>query len=246
MQEVQEVTIKYKDLARSASNIFFCLLSLSKIHYLYHFSLQFFMDIIHFLLNENEGLKGIAFKKKDVRLKFLKDELFKMIYERVGNSLLNKDTFLFVMRLAQIKLGSICQKEFNNLIKESNIVESKLSKSLLDGKLSDYQRKLIEEISAQDRYNNLIHDLEENSSSWYNLIQNPFEEQNIPASWLNENYEQNLVERVSDFEFTISTYLRDMTILRIFRPDVLNFFSRKFINSVLGENFMDINLLEME
>jgi len=100
------------------------------------------------LLNENKGLKEIDFKKKEARLKFLKDEMFKMVYERVGNSLLNKDSFLFVMRLAQIKLGSVCVKEFTNLIKESNIVESRLSKSLLDGKLTSYQLKLIEEISV--------------------------------------------------------------------------------------------------
>jgi dynein heavy chain 1 len=50
LAEVEAVTNGYKPLAESASKIFFAMLGMSNLHYLYEYSLQFFMDTIFNLL----------------------------------------------------------------------------------------------------------------------------------------------------------------------------------------------------
>lgn len=53
LNEVLAVTNSYKPLAQAASKIYFSMLSMANLYYLYEYSLQFFMDIIFNLL-ENE------------------------------------------------------------------------------------------------------------------------------------------------------------------------------------------------
>ncbi len=49
--EVNETSKVYEPVSKAASRIFFTLQSLGSVHFLYQFSLQFFMDIIHSLLS---------------------------------------------------------------------------------------------------------------------------------------------------------------------------------------------------
>jgi len=56
MGEIEEVTREYVPLANMASRIFFSLDSLSEIHFLYQYSLQFFMDILFSVINKSEKL----------------------------------------------------------------------------------------------------------------------------------------------------------------------------------------------
>jgi len=46
MKEVEIVTEEYVPLANMASRLFFTLDSMSSIHFLYQYSLQYFMDIL--------------------------------------------------------------------------------------------------------------------------------------------------------------------------------------------------------
>ena len=56
MNDVLTVTQTYVPLASSTSKIFFSLQSLANIHYLYQFSLAFFMDTVYYVLNKSENL----------------------------------------------------------------------------------------------------------------------------------------------------------------------------------------------
>ena len=46
MKEVEEVTEEYIPLANMASRLYFSLDSMSSIHFLYQYSLQYFMEIL--------------------------------------------------------------------------------------------------------------------------------------------------------------------------------------------------------
>jgi len=59
MSEVETVTDGYKPIAEAASKVYFALESMSNLHYLYEYSLAFFMDTIMKLLDNDEKLKKI-------------------------------------------------------------------------------------------------------------------------------------------------------------------------------------------
>jgi dynein heavy chain 1 len=60
MNEVNTVTNGYKFIAEAASKIFFALESMSSLHYLYEYSLNFFMDTVLKLLDSDEKLSKIS------------------------------------------------------------------------------------------------------------------------------------------------------------------------------------------
>lgn len=104
LAEVETVTNGYKPLAQAASKIFFALLGMSNLHYLYEYSLQFFMDTIFSLLENEERLNTIPKKEFDKRKSMINHLLFERLFLRVCNSLLSKDINIFALKLAEIKL----------------------------------------------------------------------------------------------------------------------------------------------
>ena len=67
--------------------------------------------------------------------------LFEKIFQRVSNSLLARDLIIFSLKLVQIKLPYNVRELFNLLIKPPTIMNTKLSKNFLKGKLSEDQLK---------------------------------------------------------------------------------------------------------
>jgi len=59
LEEIQEVTNEYEQLAKMTTRIFFTLDSMGIINYLYQYSLQHFMDVVFDVLNENADVKAI-------------------------------------------------------------------------------------------------------------------------------------------------------------------------------------------
>ena len=53
MQEVIQITNKYLPLAEASSSIYFSMIGLNILHYLYEFSLDFYMESIFALLRNN-------------------------------------------------------------------------------------------------------------------------------------------------------------------------------------------------
>ena len=96
MNEVRNVTDAYLPLAVATSKVYFSLVGMSNIHYLYEYSLQFFMSIIFDLISKNEKLTKIGKNEVDKRLAIIFEELFIEIYKRISNSLIsqvNKNLF---------------------------------------------------------------------------------------------------------------------------------------------------------
>jgi dynein heavy chain 1 len=60
MAEVNNVTNGYKYIAEASSKIFFALESMSALHYLYEYSLNFFLDTVFKLLEADEKLAKVS------------------------------------------------------------------------------------------------------------------------------------------------------------------------------------------
>lgn len=59
MHEVTEITNKYFPLAEASSSIYFAMIGLNTLHYLYEFSLDFYMESIFSLLRNNQDLQKV-------------------------------------------------------------------------------------------------------------------------------------------------------------------------------------------
>ena len=123
MKELETTMNQYSPIANKSSRIFFALDTLETIHYLYRYSLTFFMDVLSFIINSKE-LSEIPKTSFDERQAKIISMLFIEIYHRVGYSLLNKDQLILAMRLAQINLGDKFKTEINLLLKKSKGTES--------------------------------------------------------------------------------------------------------------------------
>lgn len=70
------VAVSYLIISQACSSIYFTLESLHQMHFLYQYSLQFFMDIFHSVLSANENLNGV--KDCSERLAIITKDLFQV------------------------------------------------------------------------------------------------------------------------------------------------------------------------
>jgi dynein heavy chain 1 len=109
MEEIEEVSNEYRPFARSCSAVYFSLENLGQVHFLYQYSLMFFLDIADkILFKQSNEVKAETNPKK--RLQMINKELFYLVYNRVARGLLHQDQIGFALRLAQcareVELGS--------------------------------------------------------------------------------------------------------------------------------------------
>lgn len=76
MSEVETVSQQYVALAQSCSNIYFTLESMNQVHFLYHYSLQFLLDVFSHVLSKNPHLKDV--RDYAQRLKVITKDLFQV------------------------------------------------------------------------------------------------------------------------------------------------------------------------
>lgn len=87
MQEVIETSNQYMPLAIAGSRIYFAMEALSSIHFLYQFSLQFFMDTL-FQILDDEDLKQISKEDYTKRLELIHENIFNHMFNSVSVGLL--------------------------------------------------------------------------------------------------------------------------------------------------------------
>eukprot|EP01015_Nassula_variabilis_P036963 TRINITY_DN967_c0_g2_i6.p1 TRINITY_DN967_c0_g2~~TRINITY_DN967_c0_g2_i6.p1 ORF type:complete len:1103 (-),score=250.87 TRINITY_DN967_c0_g2_i6:90-3398(-) len=246
MEEVTTVTNTYVELSKFSSRMFFAMQSLSNVHYLYQFSLSFFMDTLFNLITKDENLKKIDKSEPQKRLAFIYDELFIQTYHRIANSLLNNDKLIFALRLAQIKLPLSLHDHFNLIIKPCKVIETKLSNTIIDGKLKYSQLQLLEEFSYMDRYKNLVAHLNNNTAQWLAFLDDPNPDERIPSGWENEEYENSENSKLNPFEREVSLICRDLAIIKLFRSDKFSVVASNFVKKVLGNNILDVPPVDMK
>lgn len=70
-----------------SSKIFFSLDSMSQIHYLYQYSLQYFMEILFSVIQKSEKLAQVPKSNFEKRREVLTQEFFDKTYENVSKGL---------------------------------------------------------------------------------------------------------------------------------------------------------------
>ena len=243
MKELESTMNEYAPLANKASRIFFALDSLEVIHYLYRYSLSFFMDILNYVIISKE-VQEVPKNQYAIRQAKIIQILFKEIYHRVGYSLLNKDKALLAMRLAQINLGDKFKNEINLLLKiNSNIMNdaSDISSDILGGKLTLNQKKQLSELNKSEPFTGLVSEITSNSEAWNNFYNDAFAENSIPVEFLNKHKENISNEK----DQKIFDEITKSILLLVIRPDRMLNSIQSFLKEVFNEELVNIPELDL-
>jgi dynein heavy chain 1 len=245
MAEVEHVSGLYQPLALSCATIYFTLEQLSALHFLYHFSLQFFLDIVDFVLNTPNAAPTDAdaaipeAELQDVRLKALTTKFFSVVVARVSRSLLQEDKLLFAIRLAQIRLSGTpddpSTEELDMLLRRTNVpaaggpaVSAEVAALT---SISAKQQRELQHVGGMKKYEGLIPHLGANAAAWTAWAKAKDDVTPMPEGW--EGPEK--FEKGASKDTTIS-FMR-LLVSRVVRPDMLLSFAVVFVTNVFGEGF---------
>ena len=245
MRDLETTMNEYAPIATKSSRIFFALDTLEIIHYLYRYSLSFFMDVLNFVINSKE-LNEIDKSKYSERQEKIIKMLFIEIYHRVGYSLLNKDKLILAMRLAQINLGDKFKNEINLLLKiNSNIMNdaSDISESLLNGKLTLNQRKQISELNNNEPFTSLLNELSSHESDWIKFLNEPQAESAIPQTFIEKIINNSSIS--NDKDKKIFEGLCKSILLLVFRPDRMMNSIQSVLKDIFNDEFISIPELDL-
>ena len=87
MADIENTSKLYLPLSSACSHVYFTIEGLHQVHFLYQFSLQFFLDIYHSLMVDPQ-LEGI--KEPTARLAIITQNLYSTCYERVTRGVLHQ------------------------------------------------------------------------------------------------------------------------------------------------------------
>ncbi|XP_012579828.1 PREDICTED: cytoplasmic dynein 1 heavy chain 1, partial [Condylura cristata] len=230
MQEVETVSQQYLPLSTACSSIYFTMESLKQIHFLYQYSLQFFLDIYHNVLYENPNLKGITDHTQ--RLSIITKDLFQVAFNRVARGMLHQDHITFAMLLARIKLkGTVGEPtydaEFQHFLRGKEIVLSAGATPKVQG-LTVEQAEAVVRLSCLPAFKDLIAKVQADDQFgiW---LDSSSPEQTVPYLWSEDTPAT-----------PIGQAIHRLLLIQAFRPDRLLAMAHMFVSTNLGESFMSI------
>lgn len=227
MEEIETVSHQYIPLAQSCSSIYFTLESLNQVHFLYQFSLQFFLDIFTAVLMENPHLKDV--KEYNQRLSVITSDLFKVTYNRVSRGMLHQDRITFAILLARIHLRQSANEitydlEFQHFLRGQESVVVDVPNIDIPG-LSPQQLQAVKRLTNLPAFVNLVKKTQGNVDfqAWLNTAS---PEVDIPVVW-------DDTKQLS----SIGQSMYRLLMIQTFRPDRLIACCNLFVQSVLGSTF---------
>ncbi|XP_075232643.1 dynein heavy chain, cytoplasmic isoform X3 [Lycorma delicatula] len=225
--EIETVSQQYKPLSQACSNMYFTMDSLNQIHFLYQYSLQFFLDIFSSVLLNNPKLDSLS--DYNTRLTTITKDLFAVCYERVARGMLHTDRLTLAILLCRIHLKGVpsepsLDQEFQFFLRGKEGVLNARAPAI--GGLSQ------EQLDAMLRLTTRL-------STFKNLTKKI---QDMPefSAWLQQSTPENCVPRLWEEEKPLSpigSAMYQLLLIQAFRPDRVIAASHILVSTVLGEGF---------
>ncbi|XP_033735277.1 cytoplasmic dynein 1 heavy chain 1-like isoform X2 [Pecten maximus] len=227
MAEVEAVSQQYVPLAQSCSSIYFALEGLKQVHFLYQYSLQFFLEIFHSVLS-SDNLKGM--KEYSARLSSITNNIFTETFGRVGRGMLYQDRITFAIQMCRIFLKGFkgentYEDEFNYFLRNQEAVLTEKPVSTIQGLTAQQQASMLR-LSKLKAFKSLEKEIRGNSEfqAW---LESSTPEQDVLTMWDD-----------SKPLSSVGTAVHGLLAIQAFRPDRLIAMSRVFVEKVLTANFM--------
>ncbi|CAI5714683.1 unnamed protein product [Hyaloperonospora brassicae] len=250
MAIVEAATNRYRPLARASSRLFFALENLSSVHFLYQYSLDFFLSLLSKVLSQpSEG-------GETARLASVSTELFVELARRVSRGLAESDKLMFALRLSQIYLELEQQStaDANAAMNDGLAFDGPTDEdvNLLLGSASAFsnydtgatQRTELEQLLpafSTTEMNQLLRlmrlptfkhletHVRGHAAEWNAFVKAPLAEDVVPAEWDTEYAIASASPRLAAF--------RNMIIIHFLRPDRIMFASEQYIKLVFTASF---------
>ncbi|XP_071453347.1 dynein heavy chain, cytoplasmic isoform X3 [Hetaerina americana] len=226
--EIETVSQQYMPLSQACSNIYFTMESLNQIHFLYQYSLKFFLDIFASVLCDNPKLQKL--NDYGARLDIVTRDLFGVSYEHVARGMLHTDRLTFALLLCRIHLKGVptetpLDAEFHFFLRGKEGVLSARPPNI-EGLNQEQLEALIRLSMRLPTFKNLpemIKDMPE-FRPWLQL---GTPEQCVPQLW----HEDKPLS-------PIGSAMHRLLVIQAFRPDRVIAAGQLFVSAVLGEGFM--------
>uniref|UniRef100_A0A6Q2WQB4 Cytoplasmic dynein 1 heavy chain 1 n=1 Tax=Esox lucius TaxID=8010 RepID=A0A6Q2WQB4_ESOLU len=230
MAEVETVSQQYLSLSSACSSIYFTMEALNQMHFLYQYSLHFFLDIYHTVLYENANLKSISDHTQ--RLNVITKDLFQGAFNRVARGMCNQDHITFAMLLARINLKGINSEpsydaEFQHFLRGAEIVLKGTAVPKVKG-LTTEQCEAMVILSRLPAFKDLVSKVEADEQ-FFMWIESNSPELSVPYLWTEEKQSTAIGQAV-----------HQLLLIQAFRPDRMLAMAHIFVSKVLGDNFMAI------
>jgi dynein heavy chain 1 len=226
MRSVEDATSRYQPLAHACTQLFFTLENLTAVHFLYQFSLSFFLKVLTDVLQS----KGVVSSKS--RLDSLTETLFTQMVRRVSKSLLQQDKLMFALRIAQVYMELLHAQSSNIEIPsqvewDAFLCRFASSRHISKGlAIPDDCLERLGRLVSSPAFSNCASHLEEHTNAWVEFLNHAMPETKLPTDW--------------DSATVTSGYrsaFRAMTLVSVLRPDRFIFVAEQFLNCLFGVQF---------
>ncbi|SBS80798.1 dynein heavy chain, putative [Plasmodium ovale] len=266
MVEIENVSNQYLFLAQGSARIYFILQHLCNIHFLYQYDLNFFLNLMKDMLNDQVHLSKVKKTDYEERLKVLSHLLFSLTYHRVARGLLQEDRYVFGLQLCYVKsvidpniyidknyLHFLLKDNYSNEQMGNNSEEVKIEKNLLP-EYNDEQISSLNSLTKHVSFSSLRRAIQNNRDSWVELLRCT-EPELLVSSIIDDivgsingvvgsgDEESVLKKGDAKREREIAACLKEALIIKAIRPDKLHKCFNKLINIILGKDFLWISEL---
>ncbi|KAG0726862.1 Dynein heavy chain, cytoplasmic [Chionoecetes opilio] len=234
MHEIEMVSQQYLPLSSACSSIYFTLDSLNQIHFLYQYSLHFFLDVFTDVLSNNPNIRDHTDYSR--RLSIITNDLFQLTYTRVARGMLHTDRLILAVLLARIRLRGVSSEpsydsEFQFLLKsKEGLLNSTVSAMAgLTPEQTDSMLRLSNKVAAFANVDRLV-----GNKDFQGWLESAAPELAVPTIWETE-------KQLSP----VGQSMYHILAIQAFRPDRLYAAAGLFVNNVLGDEFLGIGEREV-
>ncbi|KAI4149876.1 MAG: hypothetical protein L6R39_002408 [Caloplaca ligustica] len=215
MAEVNTITKEYGAISRACSAVYAILEHLHQLNHFYQFSLQYFIDIFHHVLNHNQNLKGIS--NHSARGDIILRDLFVCTYRRTSLALLQKDRITFAMLLARVS-PKVTDQAMLDTILDTAVPGSDVSDN---GQL---RSEVLSKASGMDMLRDVLPKI--STEQWDRFCTEELAENIVPPIW----------DETTD---EIGRQLRSVLLIKLLRVDRFVPAVERFIVAVFGASFFE-------
>jgi dynein heavy chain 1 len=234
--EVDAVSMQYMPLANRCTSIFFTLEQLQSVHFLYHYSLQFFLEIFNYVLTQNPNLKDV--KDPHERLEIITLDLFHVVFARVSPGLLHSDRLPLALAFASFQAhGTPAQfpdAEFDYFLKGSSAIVSNLPetyRSLIPHVLNEEQAAVLFALSqGLPSFKNLHADLHDHAAELKEFLEAALPEEKMPP----------MASLSPEKDSAIHKEFLELVFLQALRDDRVATKTHGIVDAILGKELLEV------
>ncbi|GAB6020623.1 Dynein heavy chain, cytoplasmic [Chamberlinius hualienensis] len=224
--EIETVSQQYMPLSQACSSIYFTMDALNQIYFLYQYSLQFFLEIFHAVLN-NAG--RLQMTDPGTRLDIITSELFQVAYNRVARGMIDQDRIIFAVLLCRINLRGRLNEpsydaEFHHFLQGREVVPLDKNAPTVEG-LTAEQREAMVFLSKLPAFRKIADKIK--NKEFFTWLNGGTPELDVPCVW---EEEKPLT--------VVGTAINRLLVIQAFRPDRVIAMTRLFVGTIFGDSFM--------